>query len=303
MQLSGNYPFKTDTAPPFRARALALGAGTQSSVILLRTLEGHYDPAPEFAVFADTGAEPSAVYEWLEFLKVKCAEKGFPLYTLQAGDIIDDAHSTARVEGEPSRGRFASMPLYTFNQEGERNIMRRQCTSQYKIKPLQRFIRKKAGMKRGARYPGQGVEVWQGITWDELERVSPARNAWEWKRYPLIESKETRADCISWLQARGYSAPKSACTVCPYRRNAGWLRLKKEDPRGFAEAVLFDEALRDDDKHIFGWDRPAYLHEYRRPLADVVEELEEQEREARRQGEIFDLGIEYEGECSGTCGV
>ena len=40
---------------------ISLGAGTQSSVMLLMAGEGLIEPLPTAAIFADTGWEPQAV--------------------------------------------------------------------------------------------------------------------------------------------------------------------------------------------------------------------------------------------------
>jgi hypothetical protein len=37
---------------------------------------------------------------------------------------------------------------------------------------------------------------------------------------------------------------KSACVGCPFHGNAGWRRLRDNDPDGWAEAVEFDKAIR-----------------------------------------------------------
>ena len=47
---------------------LSLGAGKQSSYMLLTALEGAYEYKPDIAIFADTGCEPRYVYEYLEWL-------------------------------------------------------------------------------------------------------------------------------------------------------------------------------------------------------------------------------------------
>ena len=75
------------------------------------------------------------------------------------------------------------MPLYTYNRGGGDMIMRRQCTHQYKIRPIRRKVRELAGMAPGRRYPGRYVETWQGISYDELARIGSSREAWEWRRY------------------------------------------------------------------------------------------------------------------------
>jgi len=49
-------------------RVLNLGAGVQSTMLFLMLVDGELEPV-DIAFFADTGDEPKAVYEHLEFLK------------------------------------------------------------------------------------------------------------------------------------------------------------------------------------------------------------------------------------------
>lgn len=308
MRIAGTYPFPTDPDPDaFALRVLSLGAGVQSSRLLLGILEGEFgtpgEDAPSCAVFADTGWEPRPVYAWLAVLRERAEAAGFPVHVVSAGDLRHDALTTrARREAEGKSGRFASMPLHTYNAEGGETLMRRQCTSQYKIRPIRRKVRELAGMAPGRAYPGRHVETWQGISHDELSRIGESRDAWEWRRYPLVERRETRAACLRWLAARGFSAPRSACCGCPFRRSAEWLWLKKHDPEGFASAVAFDEVLRDPAGSPLGWDQPAFLHHDRRPLADVVPDLEARAAAEAAQGDLFaDHGLV--DECAGHCGV
>lgn len=74
--------------------------------------------------------------------------------------------------------------------------------------------------------------------------------------------------------------------------------------------MAFDEALRDVERPalsgaegmVFGWDRPAYLHDSRRPLAEVIPELEVLAEAEAQQGDLFaDHGLL--AECAGYCGV
>lgn len=53
---------------PIRLRALSLGAGVQSTTIALLAAHGEIGPMPDCAIFADTGWEPRAVYDHLEWL-------------------------------------------------------------------------------------------------------------------------------------------------------------------------------------------------------------------------------------------
>ena len=66
---------------------LSLGAGVQSSTMALMAAEGHIQPMPDCAIFADTGYEPKAVYRYLEFLEKVLP---YPVYRVQKGNIRDD---------------------------------------------------------------------------------------------------------------------------------------------------------------------------------------------------------------------
>ena len=51
-------------------RILSLGAGVQSSTLLMKIYNGEIAPV-DYAIFADTGNEPQEVYDWFEFYLTK----------------------------------------------------------------------------------------------------------------------------------------------------------------------------------------------------------------------------------------
>ena len=68
-------------------RVISLGAGVQSSTLLLMALRGEFDDAPDCAIFADTQWESKATYRHLEFLEREAARCSFPIFRVTAGDI------------------------------------------------------------------------------------------------------------------------------------------------------------------------------------------------------------------------
>ena len=57
-------------------------------------------------------------------------------------------------------------------------MLRRQCTNHYKIEPIYKQIRRLAGGKRGRPFPkGRHVEMWLGISLDEVGRMKPSRES------------------------------------------------------------------------------------------------------------------------------
>ena len=59
----------------------------QSSVMALMAADGLIKPMPDYAVFADTGWEPQAVYKHLDWLE---SELPFPIRRVSNGNIRDD---------------------------------------------------------------------------------------------------------------------------------------------------------------------------------------------------------------------
>jgi 3'-phosphoadenosine 5'-phosphosulfate sulfotransferase (PAPS reductase)/FAD synthetase len=112
-------------------RVLSLGAGVQSSTLLLMACKRELQI--DAAIFADTGWEPHWVYKHLAWLEMAAAMEGIPVYRVSAGDLRADALA----------GKTASwMPVYSVDPaSGTRQQLKRQCTRNYKIRPIRRKVR------------------------------------------------------------------------------------------------------------------------------------------------------------------
>lgn len=264
-------------------RVLSLGAGVQSTALALMAAAGEIGPMPHCAVFADTGWEPPAVYTHLDRL-VRALP--FPVHRVSAGDIRADtlAMSSSRC------GRFSSVPWFIRNPDGSAGMGRRQCTAHYKLEPIRRKVR---GLLGGTSRPRPGaVEVWVGISTDEAARMKPSRVLYIENRWPLIEARLSRANCLRWLERAGWSAPKSACIGCPFRSDAAWRELRERDPASFADTVLVDRAIRDGGSRR-GLRGQQFMHRSLKPLGEVDFSTDRD----RGQGDLF------VNECEGMCGV
>lgn len=91
---------------PIRLRVLSLGAGIQSTTLALMAAHGEIGPMPDCAIFADTGWEPQAVYEHLEWL-MSGNVLPYPVHIVSAGNIRDDLLQAG------GGGRWASIPAFT----------------------------------------------------------------------------------------------------------------------------------------------------------------------------------------------
>jgi hypothetical protein len=206
-------------------RFLSLGAGVQSSTLALMIAHGEI-PLVDAAIFADTGAEPRAVYDWLGWLETKLP---FPVHRVQQGDLMADVLRR--------KDDYNPIPAYR-----GRSIGRRQCTFQYKLRPIQRKARELAGLAPGERSDGVRVDMLIGISTDEAMRMKPSPLRWLRNVYPLVDHNMTRGHCLEWLTAHGYpQAPRSACVFCPYKSDAEWRDMV---PAEFAAAVAVDQAIR-----------------------------------------------------------
>lgn len=166
---------------------ISLGAGVQSTTMLLMAAHGEIEPKPRYAIFADTGWEPKAVYQHLKWLKVEAERHGIEVIIASKGNIRDDL-----IEACDHGTRFASIPFHIINENGEPGMARRQCTKEYKIEVIQRKCRELLGYKPRQRIPGGALTQWIGISMDEYQRMRTSRERWITLRYPLIELEVTR---------------------------------------------------------------------------------------------------------------
>ena len=265
---------------------LSLGAGVQSSALYVCAALGlHGVPRADVAIFADTGDEPPWVYEQVERLRSWGFEHDGPrIDTVSAGVLSEDV--LARHKGQ--RTRFAALPVWTTGADGREAMLRRQCTREYKIAPIEKHVRKLLGFVARQRIkPGLATAL-IGISYDEVGRMRPSRTPWITNRYPLVDARLRRQDCIRTVIDQGLPEPqKSACFHCPFRDDAAWIEMRDQHPALFSRAVSFDVSVRDMSKSGVA----VYLHRSLKPLDQAS---------FRHDGQ---QSLTWEGECEGMCGV
>lgn len=269
-------------------RVLSLGAGVQSTVLALMAEHGEFGlPRPDFAIFADTGWEPKAVYEHLDWLKEQLS---FEVVRVSNGNIRDNILAGML----PNNSSHIGIPAYLKNPDGSKGILRRQCTTHYKMTPIHKHIRDYLNLEDGKRAPkSKQVEMWLGISIDEAARQKPSQEEWITKRYPLIENNLSRGQLQDWFDTHypNRQLPKSSCIGCPYHNDSMWKSLKENSPSEFQDAIFIDTALRNVPAVKMLIKGEAYLHATRKPLSEVdFSDVQTYE----------DLMIE---ECEGLCGI
>jgi len=276
-------------------RMLSLGAGVQSTALLLLSVEGIL-PKLDYAVFADTGWEPREVYTHLDWLQDVAEKAGITVARVSAGNLREQYLEGVR----NPKARFTSIPMHNLQPDGTKQMGRRHCTRDFKITPLETYLRREVlGLKPRQRAPKETkIEQWIGISADEAHRAKPAGMPWKVHVFPFLgfgcdylDKPWKRADCIRFLETNYPErvVPRSACVGCPFHSDAEWRRIKA-DPVQWADAVEFDNAVRNPGRGMRG---KQFLHRQCVPLDEV---------DLRSSSELGQLDL-WGNECEGMCGV
>jgi hypothetical protein len=239
------------------------------------------------------------VYEHLTWLEGEAARAGIPVSRVTAGNLRQQALDGQISGGSKMGRRFVSIPLFTLGLREGPGQVRRQCTREFKIAPIETFIRRQIlGLRPKQPAPREVVvDQWFGISADEQRRVRFSPEPWKQHVYPLcglpepmLQKPMSRRDCLAWL-AKHFPqrvVPRSACIGCPFHSDVEWAAIKRR-PEEWADAVAFDRAIR----HCGGARGDFFLHVSRKPLADV--DLRTDVERGQR--------LLWQDECMGACGV
>jgi hypothetical protein len=266
---------------------ISLGAGRQSTALLVMSAKGLLGcPKADVAIFADTGDEPAYVYSHLAWLE---KWSPIPIHRVSLGYALGAA---IKEMADGKRTRFGTIPCFTVGNDGRPAMLRRQCTREYKIVPIERKVRELMGFKKGERIAGKKNALCLiGISLDEWMRAKPSRTPWVTSAHPLIDARMTLTDCVKFLQQHDIPIPKkSACVFCPFHDDTTWRDMKANWPVEFAHAVEIDRCVR--NLTSAGVKRPAFIHRSLKPLEEVdfAPPVDPQ------------MGLFIE-ECEGHCGV
>jgi hypothetical protein len=252
-------------------RVLSLGWGVQSFTLAAMSALGEIEPF-DVALHADTKHESILTYQFVNRWTKWLIDHGLKVITV--------CNKTNEIVEQCSRSMRTPIPAFTqIPGNKTKGQLHRQCTRNWKIYPMRRWLQ--------ANRNKQPIEQCIGISLDEFQRMKPSDRKYIVNRWPLIEIKMTRIDCINWLSNRNLEIPpKSACVFCPYRSNAEWTQVltTSED---YSKAIAADHAIRSV--------RPPFdlfIHPSRKPF-----ELISFHNQNKNQMSLWDQ------ECTGICGV
>ena len=269
-----------------RLTVLSLGAGVQSTTMALMAAHGEITPMPDIAIFADTGNESQRVYEHLQWL---CSPNvlPFPVIKVKRDGVSLGDLWIAVVKGERDRSGSA-IPGFWMSPDGMSPF---QCSKEFKTRVVGKEIRRRLGLIPKQRGPKDiVVEQWLGISYEEMERMKNNEMGFVRNRWPLVELRMRRRDCLRWMADHGYpEPPRSACTFCPFRTDAEWRILRDDQPEEWRDVLAFDDAIRPGYPGMVG---SAFLHPSRKPMREIDFEA---------QPDLFGYG--FRQECEGACGT
>lgn len=250
-----------------KMRVISLGWGVQSFTLAAMVALGELDSV-DAAIHSDTTHERASTYDFAKRWTPWLEKHGVRVVTVLPSktEMVDQWGGV-------------TIPVYSDTPEGGR--INRQCTGQWKIKPLRRWL-------QSNRF-GQTVEMWLGISLDEVQRMKDSNVKYISNRWPLIEKRMSRHDCKLWLERHELEIPpRSACVFCPFHSRGEWRDLRDNGNGDWEKAIEVDRKIRKA--------RPPYdlfVNVQRVPLdeADLDNEIDKGQ-----------LSL-WENECEGVCGV
>ena len=225
---------------------LNYSGGVQSTAILELVLAGDIKVSlDKFLVMsADPGMEDSRTYAHMDRMRPRVLAAGITWITTREKNLYKDLINIS-VSG---RTRMDNPPFWTKKKNGKLGQLSQKCTREYKIRPMDRAIRRHLletqGIAVRGRVPGY-VEKWIGFGADEQHRVKEPSVKYQRFAYPLIERGLDRDAVNALYTARGWSRPpRSVCVACFANDSAFFEDMRVTRPGDFEKAVAVDEAFR-----------------------------------------------------------
>ena len=195
-------------------KVISMGAGVQTTAILIK-----YWKDFDLVLFADTGDEMPETYTYIEkYLKPFCKEKGLEWKTVVKGEeTLYDMQFRKKI-----------IPMR----------MRRQCTQDFKILPINKELRRRGATKKTP------ITMAIGFSTDEYHRYNPnppKKPKYVEFCYPLLDDHISRKGCKEIITNHGWELPvKSGCYYCPFQTRKRFRELYANHPELFDKAVALE---------------------------------------------------------------
>lgn len=257
---------------------LSFGAGMQSTALALMSCQNAATapsvPFPEVpiydaVIFCDLGFEPPWVKSQVAFTERACKQAKIFFKVLDAPLY----HDFMQNFGER---RTISIPWWTLKEDGQKSKMPRNCTIDYKVEVIAKYVRwELLGYRRGQRLRPEDMkahEMHMGFSAEESRRCKESPNPMFVNRFPLVAMGLTRADNYAYIRdVWGLETKASACTFYPFHRNYFFKHLREHHKKEYEQLVQMDELLRDKMPKP-PMDSDLFISRSRKRLADLTPE-------------------------------
>lgn len=235
---------------------LNYGGGVNSTALAIEMIRREM---PFMAVFADTGEEWPETIAYVHRFTAFLRERGHDVHIVQS--------------------KHGPMYAYMYNRGWIPNTAFRSCTTEWKRRPVRRWIVES--------WPKYHNHQYIGIDAGEAHRVYESEYKDTTLHYPLVDWDIDRDDCAEIITAAGLPVPrKSGCWFCPFQRMDQWAALAETQPDLFRKAVALEDntngmTLRSDGslrnllKRIQAGDRQEHLFEIPCGCYDGILEYDE----------------------------
>jgi len=214
---------------------VSYGAGVDSTAMLVGLHQR--GERPDVILFADTGAEMPATYDYLPIIDAWLQSVGFPALTIVRNACPRAKHVSIFANCETNE----TLPGQAFRggQPGGGN-----CSARWKHEPMDRWLYRHGYLQR-ARLVGYdaGKRDSKRAAKGSPEATKHSRDAF---RYPLQEWGWDRPRCEAEIAAAGLPVPpKSSCYICPAMKAEEIRTMARKHPNLLRNAMRLEQVARD----------------------------------------------------------
>nr|WP_260988170.1 phosphoadenosine phosphosulfate reductase [Streptomyces sp. CFMR 7] len=241
-------------------KVISYGGGVQSTALLVLAARREIDFSTFlFANVGDDSEHPATLAYVREIAIPYAAGAGLEIHELERQRR---SGATETLMQRLNRPDTRSIPIPVRMANGAPG--RRNCTADFKIKVVGRWLREHGAT---AEHP---AAVGIGISLDEIHRANRRRSeSHEVIEYPLLDLGLRRDDCERIIAEAGLPVPpKSSCFFCPFRTVDAWRHQRRHEPELFALSVRLEETINR-RRAALGRDA-VYLTRYGIPLTQAI---------------------------------
>lgn len=224
-------------------RVFSYGGGVQSTAALVLAAQGKIDFKTFLFCNVGEDSENPATLDYVrDYARPYALAHGISFEELQATRFGEPDTIYQRLTRPGSRS--IGIPV---RMNGSGAPGRRSCTADFKIKVVDRWLKKQNAHESG------GAQVGLGISLDEVERVKPNMDpdtvAWKENVFPFLNEVErplSRQDCMNIINQAGLPLPeKSSCYFCPYHKLSVWQKMRQDQPELFWRSVELERFINE----------------------------------------------------------